>query len=107
MDVKIYLFGIFLVMMLSLSAVSAGDNATSIDDSQLLGDGESAVGDGVADARQEITIVAIDVDACYSKTSGYAVSLVDEHGNPVTDANDVKAVYSDGRQAFAANTNDG
>ena len=107
MDVKIYLFGILLVVMLSLSAVSAEDNATATDDLQLLGDGESAVGDGVADAGQEIKIVANDVNAYYSKTSGYAVSLVDEQGNPVTDANEVKAVYSDGRQAIASNTNDG
>lgn len=59
------------------------------------------------DGKEKIKIVVKDIDMYYSPTYGYIVSLVDENGDPVDYADELKVVYSDGDEEIGEFDEDG
>ena len=103
---KLFILGICLVMLLSISAVCASENETisdlSYDNVETAADYDSDFDDG-----QEIYIIADDLDLYYSKTYCYIVSLEDDYGDPVDYVDELKVRYSNGIEEIAENDGDG
>ena len=56
---------------------------------------------------QMVEIIAEDIDLYYSTTYGYIVSVVNQYGNPVVDAEELKVVYDDGQEEIGEYDDDG
>lgn len=86
---KFFIFGLILLLFLSVSAVSASENQTVLDDSS--GNVETADDDEYYDSY----IIADDIDEKYSPNNVFNVLLLDEYGDDIYGEN-LKLVWSDG-----------
>lgn len=96
---KMFILGLFLVIILSVSFVSANDNETVLADNTYV---ETTTDDMPVsdDDKEQAEIIADDVDLYYSTTYGYIVNLVDGYGHPIDYVDDLRVIYEDGQEDY-------
>ena len=117
---KLLVLILCLVVLLSISSVSANENETIVSDFSQTNDIETTIGDSgdfeddyeddyddedyeddydeTDEGKEWAEIIAQDIDLYYSTSYSYFVSLVDEYGDPISDVDELKVIYEDGEE---------